>query len=47
MNDLTPEQREEYEERAAMFEHDGRIPQKQAEEIAMRLILAKYKKEER
>ena len=38
---LTPAEQEEYEERAAIMEFDGKLPRAKAEAEAMRLILAK------
>ena len=38
---LTKEQQEEYEERAAILEYDGRLPRAEAEKEAMRLVMAK------
>ena len=38
---MTPSEQEEYEERAAIMEFDGKLPRAKAEAEAMRLILAK------
>ena len=43
---LTQDQREEYEERAAILEYDGHLPRPLAEKEAMRLTLAKVKGKE-
>lgn len=40
---LTAVEQEEFEERAAIMEFDGRLPRKAAEAEAMRLIIAKRK----
>ena len=40
---MTPEQQEEYEERAAILEFDGKLSRAQAEKEAMRLMLARIK----
>ena len=44
MTELTQDQREEYEERAAILEFDGHMQRQDAEKEAMRLTLAKYGK---
>ena len=43
---LTGAQIEEYEERAAILEFDGKMEREQAEKEAMRMTLAKYGKPE-
>ena len=42
MVELTQDQREEYEERAAILEFNGHMPRPDAEAEAMRLTRAKY-----
>ncbi len=42
---MTPEQQEEYEERAAILEYDGKLPRAQAEKEALRLVMAKADRE--
>jgi hypothetical protein len=37
---LTPDQREQFHERAAIKEYDGKLPREQAEREAMREVLA-------
>jgi len=41
---LTPAEIEDYEERAAILEFDGRLPRGEAEKLAMMLVLAKREK---
>ena len=41
---LTPSEREEYEERAAILEFDGKIPVERAEALALISVLAKRTK---
>jgi hypothetical protein len=41
---LTDAEQEEYEERAAILEFDGKMARQQAETMAMRLTLAKREK---
>ena len=43
---LTPSEQEEYEERAAIMEFDGRLPRARAEKEAMRIILAKRERDD-
>lgn len=36
---MTPEQREDFEERAAIIEYDGKITRGEAERIARRIVM--------
>tara|TARA_R110000868_G_scaffold387130_1_gene655645 strand:+ start:390 stop:533 length:144 start_codon:yes stop_codon:yes gene_type:complete len=47
VTELTADQQEWYEERAAILEFDGHMQRDDAEKEAMRLTLAKYNKEEK
>ena len=46
MSDLTPNERDEYEERAAIIEYDGKMPRALAEKFALRWVLARRPKQE-
>lgn len=41
MNELTPDEKDEYEERAAIIEYDGKVPRAVAEKFALRWVLAR------
>ena len=43
---LTADEQEEFEERAAILEYDGRLPRARAEAEAMRIILAKRERDD-
>lgn len=45
--DLTDDERDDYEERAAIMEHDGGMPRAQAEAEALRVVIGKRKGQRR
>jgi hypothetical protein len=50
-SDLTEEQREDFEERAAIMEYDGGLPREEAEKLALKIVIGEkdgiHKKRER
>jgi hypothetical protein len=44
---MTPEQREDYEERAAIMEYDGKLERSEAERRALNLVLWNARKYEK
>ena len=38
---MTPAQREDFEERAAIMEYDGKLPRAEAERLARQLVVKK------
>jgi len=47
MCDMTPEEKEEFEERAAIMEYDGALSREEAESEALAIVLKKRTRNER